>query len=324
MKGIDISTHNSISDYGIFKKCGYDFAIIRAGFGNTIHQKDAKFDKHMKECIKAGMQIGVYWFSYADSVEDAKTEANVCLDVIAPYKDNITLPVFFDFEYASAKYLAGKGVSVDKDFVTNVTKAFCDKISSNGYQAGYYTNLDYYRNYYNHDFLKKYKLWLADWDSAPEYDCFMWQNSSKGIFAGCNGYVDINQTVNTTNKAICTGNSVRLRAQPHTEADILDVLNKGDKVVVLDDDGWGWSKVKYEGKTGWMFNKYLSVDGSSPKTVYIQGDYVNVRSGHGKNFPVLRQLFKGDTETLVSIGPSKWLDVGTGYIYYDKNYIEVK
>ena len=47
--GIDVSVHNGNIDWQSVKKSGnVDFCIIRAGYGKSISQKDAKFEANYK------------------------------------------------------------------------------------------------------------------------------------------------------------------------------------------------------------------------------------------------------------------------------------
>lgn len=46
MKGIDVSKHNGVIDWAKVKTSGVDFAIIRAGYGKTISQKDTPFKRN--------------------------------------------------------------------------------------------------------------------------------------------------------------------------------------------------------------------------------------------------------------------------------------
>ena len=98
IKGIDISSYQSNIDWVKAKADGVEFAIIRAGYGSTISQKDKEFENHIKGALSAGVKVGIYWFGYAYNKDTATTEANVCDQVIRPYKDKIELPVFYDWE----------------------------------------------------------------------------------------------------------------------------------------------------------------------------------------------------------------------------------
>ena len=56
-KGIDVSTHNGAVDWKKVKKAGVQFAIVRAGFGNTASQQDARFESHMKGALSVGLPV---------------------------------------------------------------------------------------------------------------------------------------------------------------------------------------------------------------------------------------------------------------------------
>lgn len=334
IKGIDVSTWNGTVDWKAVKQAGVAFAIIRAGFGNTVSQKDNKFVGNMNGALNEGIPVGVYWFSYARSVEEAKVEAKACMEVVKPYKSRITYPVFFDFEYDSEEYAKNAGTTVDARYVTDVTKAFCEEMAAGGYTAGYYTNQDYYKNKLYPEELGDYELWLADYTGGPEYACAIQQYTSTGKVNGIDGNVDMNvcfkfyssnKPSNGKKYGTCTGDGVRIRAEAHTAAKVLGSANKGDKLELLCDDGWGWSKVKANGVTGWMYNDYINGSGrSKPKTVYCNGTAVNLRSGPSTSSKAVRQLNPGDKITLVSINPDGWLDVDGGYLYYDKSYLKIK
>lgn len=334
IKGIDVSTHNGTIDWKKVKKDGVSFTIIRAGFGNTADQRDVQFVANMNGALDAGISVGVYWFNYARSVEEARKEAKACLEVIKPYQDRITYPVFADFEYDSEEYAEKAGVTVDKRFVTDVIKAFCEEIKRAGYIPGWYTNQDYYKNKLYPEELADYDCWLADYTGGPAFDCVMQQYTSTGKVEGISGNVDMNlafkeygskPAASGEKYGTCTGSGVRIRKEAHTAAQVLGTAGKGDKLELLGDDGWGWSKVRANGVTGWMYNEYVSgSDRSKPKTVYCNGTAVNLRQEPSTSAKVIRQLNKGDKVTLVSINPDGWLDVDGGYLYYDKSYLEIR
>lgn len=331
-KGMDISTWNGAVDWKKVKTAGMQFVIIRAGFGNSETQQDNRFAAYMDGALNVGLPVGVYWFSYARSVEEAKKEAKACLSVIGPYKTRLTYPVFFDFEYDSETYAEKAGVKVDARYVTDVTRAFCETVAAAGYRAGYYTNQDYYKHKLYPEELTAYDLWLADYTGGPAYPCAIQQVTSTGEVNGVSGHVDLNtcfvsyeeKAASSAVTGTCTGSGVRIRKEPHTAAKILGTANKGDTLTLLDDDGWGWSKVKTGNVTGWMYNVYVKGPGRSrPKTVICNGTAVNLRKEPGTGAKVLRQLNKGDKVTLVSINPDGWLEVSGGYLFYDKSYLTI-
>lgn len=192
--GVDVSSWQTIIDWAKLKAQGVEYAIIRAGFGSSIAQKDTKFESHIKGALAAGIKVGVYWFGYAYSAGIGRKEADICHEVIKTYKDKITLPVFYDWEYDSMKYANANGVYPDAELITDITIAFMERITELGYQTGYYTNYDYLKNKYNYDRLKNYNLWFAYYnDNKPDYDCIIQQYTSTGQLNGYNGNLDLNR-----------------------------------------------------------------------------------------------------------------------------------
>lgn len=187
MKMIDVSEFQGKIDYNKAKKDGVEGVIIRAGYGKG--NVDGYFTRNITGAIKAKLHIGIYWFSYAYSEEMAKREARFCNDIIEPYRNEIDLPIFFDWEYDSMKYAKKNGVSPDRGLVTAMTHAFCKEIEELRWTGGYYTNWDYAKNYYDMDALKDYKLWFADYEDEYK-DCYLQQTSSTGRVNGISGNVD--------------------------------------------------------------------------------------------------------------------------------------
>ena len=76
--------------------------------------------------------------------KDALKEAEVCHSVLKSYKNKLTLPVFFDFEYDSETY--NGEITYTCQGRTDIIRAFCEAMKGYGYQVGYYTNRDYIQN----------------------------------------------------------------------------------------------------------------------------------------------------------------------------------
>lgn len=201
IKAIDVSYHNGNIDFSKVKSAGINAVIIRAGYGsNTI---DKQFKNNIIKASANGLAIGVYWFSYALNTNLARIEANTCIEALKPYKDMITLPIFFDWEYDSMNYAKKHKVNPNRSTITAMCKAFCEQIENAGYTAGVYFNEDYRKNYINIDELKQYKTWYARYtnDSSVAKNYNYWQYSSKGRVNGISGNVDldyINEAINIT------------------------------------------------------------------------------------------------------------------------------
>jgi len=185
---IDVSYCQTNVDYNKVKNSGIDAVIIRAGFGKETYQKDSEFETHYRNAKKAGLAVGVYWYSYAYSVAEAKQEAKVCLACIKG--KTLELPVYYDLEESGQTRL---GMSA----LTNIAIAFCDAIKSGGYRAGVYSNLNWLNNHLDYERLRsKYSIWLAQWLSSPSKSCDIWQNADNGRITGISGNVDTDIIMN--------------------------------------------------------------------------------------------------------------------------------
>ncbi len=190
LKGIDISQWQGNIDAKKVKTSGIDFVIIRQGYRKTI---DKYFINNVKKFKQAGVPIhGVYHFAYALNKNDAVEEAKSCIknvEVAGLGKDII---IFYDFEYDTVKSAKNKKVYLTKTNCIEFTNAFCDYVKSKGYKAGFYLNQDYYKNWYDAATIKKYIVWLADYNPEPHYVCTYQQYTSKGKVNGISGNVDMN------------------------------------------------------------------------------------------------------------------------------------
>ena len=84
IKGLDVSEFQGIIDWAQVKSAGYQFAMLRAGYG--FRTPDQQFRRNAAECNRIGLPAGAYWFCYALSPDDARKEADGCLEVIAPHR----------------------------------------------------------------------------------------------------------------------------------------------------------------------------------------------------------------------------------------------
>lgn len=187
--GTDLSYHNLVSDFNLVKEAGIDFLILREGYRNTI---DKKFFEYVKGAIAAGIEIvGVYHFIYGLTEEEVREEArNTIKNLESAGLDKTTI-VFSDFEYDSVKKAAEKGVTLGKNECNVFTKAFCEEVQKLGYSSGVYTNLDYYKNWYNIETFDDQFVWLADYSGDADFKCSVHQYTSSGSLPGIKGNVDL-------------------------------------------------------------------------------------------------------------------------------------
>lgn len=183
-EGVDVSVYQGNIDWNRAKADGIEFAIMRAGYGKYVSQKDKYFDQNMKNAKAAGLPCGVYWFSYALTPEDAIKEADACYEVIKNYK--LEYPVSFDMETESQ-------MKLPKETVAQIIEAFCGRMES----YGYYTTLYTYASFLNYKvedrIFDKYDIWVAHYNTnkpAFNRNYGLWQYSCTGSVWGITGNVD--------------------------------------------------------------------------------------------------------------------------------------
>lgn len=188
LKGIDVSEHQEAINWSQVKASGVQFAMIRGGYGRN--NVDKYFHANAKGATAAGIPIGMYWFSYAYTVDMARNEAKYAVDLAKQY--NVTWPIAFDLEYDTVSYAAKNGVTITKSMATQMAKAFCEEIKAAGYNTMNYTNPDYLNRYFDQSQLP-YDVWLAQYASQPAIsDMSIWQYSSSGSVPGISGRCDMN------------------------------------------------------------------------------------------------------------------------------------
>ena len=181
---VDISEFQQNIDFNKMKNDGIKAVIIRAGYGREVSQKDSMFESHYRNAKSAGLKVGAYWYSYADSVNDAEKEAKTCLECIN--NKSLDMPIYYDLEDYSI-------VKLGKTKLTEIAERFCETIKKSNYRAGVYANLNWFNNYLDYDKLKKkYSIWLAQYNDKAELDCDIWQNHSTGRVSGYGGNIDTN------------------------------------------------------------------------------------------------------------------------------------
>jgi LysM repeat protein len=187
---IDVSSHNGVIDWKQVNESGIVGAIIRAGYGKDASQQDTQFSANIKGAIEAGLKIGVYWFNYCCSLEDAKKEWETCKKIIEPYRGNICF-VASDYEYDSVRYFTSvRGTAPTNELINDMVNAFLNSAKADGWGTMLYTNNDYRRNVFSKDTLAKWDIWLADYTGDPDIPCAIQQTSSTGRVSGISGNVD--------------------------------------------------------------------------------------------------------------------------------------
>lgn len=195
--GIDVSSHQGDIDWEKVKNDDIDFAIIRIGFrgygpSGEIYD-DELAENNIKNAKKAGLKVGVYFYSQAITPDEAAEEALYVANKLKETGEEIEYPVFFDWENEEGKGMRTDGMAGKT--ITECALSFLDKIESEGYIPGVYFNLSYGYKRYNLDKIKDYWFWYAQYEKpSPEfyYSYDVWQYSCTAKVDGVDSDVDLN------------------------------------------------------------------------------------------------------------------------------------
>lgn len=185
--GIDVSKWQGNIDFEKLKNSGVEFIIIRVGTGlgfGLESIEDPYFKQNIEGAKKAGIPVGVYYYSYATSVEEAKKQANFVIDLVKDYK--LDLPIVFDWE--SWSYFNGLNLSIHD--INEIANTFLFEVEKAGYKGMLYGSKYYLQWIWD----TSYPVWLAHYTNATDYEgeYDIWQLCETGRVSGINGYVDIN------------------------------------------------------------------------------------------------------------------------------------
>lgn len=212
---IDVSIHNGAIDWAKVKAAGVEGAIIRCGYGRDLKkQDDARFAANMDGAIAQGLRVGVYLYSYAQSEDSARSEAAHVLRLVEPYKQKITLPIYYDLEENNCAQYAKRNAEI-----------FGDIIEKAGFWVGVYSSSYWWKNYLKD--LTRFTKWVAAWGSnngkpQPAYkpsfpSSDVWQYTSNGRISGISTRVDLNELLNPNIKGYIGASTPAAPSKPETK-----------------------------------------------------------------------------------------------------------
>lgn len=190
--GIDLSKHNGVVDLEQAKASGVSFVILRAGYGKDIKQKDPYFELNYRQAKRLGLNVGAYWYCYAETATGAREEAKACLEAISG--KTFDLPIYYDVEEKRV-------IEHDPSTLEGIINEFCNYLENRYYFVGLYMSKSYLEHKIPMRTLTKYAVWVAQWpkgDNKPKLTYTltrpgMWQYSSNGSVPGISGRVDLDQ-----------------------------------------------------------------------------------------------------------------------------------
>ena len=194
--GIDVSVYQGTIDWTKVSGSGIDFAMIRAGYrgygdkGSLV--EDTMFAKNALGAKINKIDIGVYFYSQAINIEEAKEEAKFVVSLIKKYGIDVKYPIAIDTELSPMG--TGRADNISKEKRTEVVKAFCETIKQLGYKPMIYANKYWLYDNLNVQQISQYDIWLAHYIESTDYkyQYMMWQYTNTGKVDGITGNVDKN------------------------------------------------------------------------------------------------------------------------------------
>lgn len=186
--GIDVSKWQGVIDFKKVKESGCEFVIIRIGHQdgrNGQYIIDPYFEENYKNALKNNLNVGVYFYSYADSNEEAKKQAEWIVKTLNGRK--LDLPIVYDWE----SFSSFNSYNLSSHSFNEVANTFFNIIVENNYEPMLYGSKNYLEKIWDTDI--PYKIWLAHYTNKTNYEgnYYIWQMCSDGKIDGINGYVDI-------------------------------------------------------------------------------------------------------------------------------------
>lgn len=195
--GIDISRWQDKIDWDtLVRNNDLAFVIMRAASGTRV---DGFFGSYVVDCKRVGIPFGLYFASTAKTVDDAKKEAALAIEMARKYKPDY--PIWYDMELDYQRKLG-------KSAVTQIVKTWLDTVSAADIRCGFYSNRDWLNNVFDYAKLKGYPLWYAAYPSTKQKkltgapkdnrskltypEAVIWQWSDNGKVPGITAPVDLN------------------------------------------------------------------------------------------------------------------------------------
>lgn len=185
--GIDVSKWQQEINWQEVKDAGIEFVIIRMGYQTDYdgdYVIDPCFVANIEGAKSVGLPVGIYFYSYAKNVNQAREQAMWVKDNLKGYE--IDLPVAFDWESWNSFNSTGMSLYT----INKVANTFLEVLEENGYKGMLYSSKIYLEKIW---YPTQYETWLAQYNNKATYEgeYSIWQMSSVGRVNGIKGDVDI-------------------------------------------------------------------------------------------------------------------------------------
>ena len=239
--GIDVSKWQGNFNFSKAISEGVEFAILRGAYSTS---KDVKFEQYYNTCKKLNLPVGVYQYSMAKTVADAKKEAEFLYNNVLKGK-KFEYPIYIDIEDKVQ-------LALSKTLLTDIAVAWCEYLSKKGYFVGIYAGKYTFSGNLDDSRLKAYTHWVPMWGKTCTYEdksvLGMWQfggetnvirkNTIAGVVCdqnyayvdfpavirakGLNGYTSVPQTQTSVKTAYSASQIASAKRTVQTKAGLED------------------------------------------------------------------------------------------------------
>lgn len=210
VKGIDVSGTQKDINWKEVKKDGIKFAILKIGniYDAESNYVDSKFERNYEKCLENNISVGIYVYNYCNEIDTVIQGAEWIIEKLRNRK--LQFPIYIDME---DKTLIKEG----RKKLTDISIKFMEAIQENGYKAGVYANLNWFKNYLDSSKFLDYSIWVAQTevekcDYTENYD--IWQFTHTGKINGIVGNVDVNYLINMNLLNVNENNEMVYIVQP--------------------------------------------------------------------------------------------------------------
>lgn len=184
--GIDISEWQGNVDFEALKNAGCSFVIIRMGHYYDDAQMDEYYFNNIEAAKAAGLEVGVYIYTTANSEEEIKENAKWISDTLGGQE--LDFPVVFDWE----EFGNFQQYNMSIHDLNSYFLMFAKEMESYGYSSMLYSSKNFLNNFWYEQ--TEYPVWLAHFTDETDYDgdYVMWQASCYGRINGIDADVDFN------------------------------------------------------------------------------------------------------------------------------------
>ncbi len=182
--GIDVSKWQGEIDFAAVKQAGCEFVIMRVGRFTGDYALDEYFFRNMANARAAGLKVGVYLYSTANTEDEIRENAAFIAAQLSGQA--LDFPVVFDWE--SFDRFQQYGISTYE--LNRLYDLFAEEMAKHGYDTMLYSSRNNMGKIWEE---RDEPLWLAHYTSATDYegDYAMWQMSCRGRIPGITGDVDL-------------------------------------------------------------------------------------------------------------------------------------